>query len=352
MEMRWHWLLCTWLEAGLLQCSLALDPQAEPCKGFAKVGNVTSFVDNFDFTNNATFEQRTMTSTFDQWWKPGNPILFFFGGEGSVETFYNPQGAVFEHAQVLDALVVFLEHRSYGKSVVPKRTLTVEQALADTAWFLSGLRAHLGCQQRECPIIVLGGSYGGMLVAWFRQKYPTWQLGELPPRLPSTSTPRMGARRPFGTPRCTPLGSMACRAAPGVDRGHEPVEAESRNRAGAKRGGPSLGILQGLHNETSAGAKADFFIRGVVATLAMLGLPGGHQLRDAPAGQPGEGGLPALASEPWHQWLAADHGPLPELHQWIPLLWPHGWGGGPPHWGPPVRSSKGAWHGTLAIPGL
>ena len=155
-----------------------------------KSGKVISFVDNFDFTNNATFEQRTMT--FEDWWEPTNPILFFFGGEGSVETFYNASGAVFEHAQVLKALVVFLEHRSYGQSIVPLRTLTVEQALADTAWFLAGLRSRLGCRKRECPIITLGGSYGGMLVAWFRQKYPQLTAGGIASSAPIDFYPQDG----------------------------------------------------------------------------------------------------------------------------------------------------------------
>lgn len=155
-----------------------------------KSGKVISFVDNFDFTNNATFEQRTMT--FEDWWEPTNPILFFFGGEGSVETFYNASGAVFEHAQVLKALVVFLEHRSYGQSIVPLHTLTIEQALADTAWFLAGLRSRLGCRKRECPIITLGGSYGGMLVAWFRQKYPHLTAGGIASSAPIDFYPQDG----------------------------------------------------------------------------------------------------------------------------------------------------------------
>ena len=37
--------------------------------------------------------------TYSAWWRAGNPIFFFFGGEGSVEGFYNASGAVFEHGQ-------------------------------------------------------------------------------------------------------------------------------------------------------------------------------------------------------------------------------------------------------------
>mmetsp|Transcript_59111 Transcript_59111/g.93637 ORF Transcript_59111/g.93637 Transcript_59111/m.93637 type:complete len:489 (-) Transcript_59111:54-1520(-) len=257
----------------LLQFSLALDPQGGALQKFPpKFGNTTSFVDNFDFTNNATFEQRTMT--FDQWWKPGNPILFFFGGEGSVENFYNASGAVFEHAQVLDALVVFLEHRSYGKSVVPKRALTVEQALADTAWFLSGLRAHLGCQQRECPIIVLGGSYGGMLVAWFRQKYPHLAAGGIASSAPIDFYPQDGRQEAFWNATLHTFGKYGLQSCPQeLTEAMSQLKQKADTEQGRKEVAMALGSCQELQNETSAGAKADFFLRGVVATLAMLDYP-------------------------------------------------------------------------------
>ena len=123
-----------------------------------EVSHVASYVDNFDFSNNATFQQKVLS--YKAWWTSGGPILFFFGGEGSVTTFYNASGAVFEHAEVLGALVVFLEHRYYGDSSPSTnlRGLTVDQALADTAWFISGLRSRLNCQERQCPVITLGGS--------------------------------------------------------------------------------------------------------------------------------------------------------------------------------------------------
>jgi len=57
------------------------------------------------------------------------------------------------------------------------RELTVEQAMADYAWFIQKLRQRLGCTTGQCPIVTFGGSYGGMLVAWFRQKYPQLTVG-------------------------------------------------------------------------------------------------------------------------------------------------------------------------------
>eukprot|EP00438_Fugacium_kawagutii_P034447 Skav203490 [mRNA] locus=scaffold3956:93065:94507:+ [translate_table: standard] len=261
------------LSASFLFASEALEPQGGALQRFPpKMGQVTSLVDNFDFTNNNTFEQRTMT--YENWWKPGNPILFFFGGEGSVETFYNASGAVFEHAEALDALVVFLEHRSYGKSTVPLRTLTVEQAMADTAWFLSGLRKRLGCQARECPIITLGGSYGGMLVAWFRQKYPHLTAGGIASSAPIDFYPQDGrqeafwnatlhAFRKYGLERCPEDLTMAL----------SQLQQKTETEQGRQEVAQILGSCHDLGNESSAGSKADFFLRGVVSTLAMLDYP-------------------------------------------------------------------------------
>lgn len=80
-----------------------------------------------------------------------------------------------------NALLVFAEHRYYGKSMPfenktyysdPKYMgyLNAEQALVDFVDLISYLKTKPN--MRNSPVIVFGGSYGGMLSAWFRMKYP------------------------------------------------------------------------------------------------------------------------------------------------------------------------------------
>ncbi len=77
-------------------------------------------------------------------------------------------------------LLYVLEHRYYGKSQ-PFNTwenwalhyLTVDNALADMAAFLSEIKANLTASStNKVKIITIGGSYPGALSAWFRYKYP------------------------------------------------------------------------------------------------------------------------------------------------------------------------------------
>ncbi|KAM7532760.1 hypothetical protein Aperf_G00000129771 [Anoplocephala perfoliata] len=68
--------------------------------------------------------------------------------------------------------------------------LTAEQALADYAKLLADFK-RLNRQFSNSPAISFGGSYGGMLTAWFRQAYPNIVAGGLPSSAPIWLFPGM-----------------------------------------------------------------------------------------------------------------------------------------------------------------
>lgn len=119
----------------------------------------------------------------------GSPIFVYFGNEGPIEWFAVNSGFIWELASLFHGLLVFPEHRYYGESVPfgskeaayadadSLAYLNAEQAMADMAVLLTSLKANLSAP--TSPVIVVGGSYGGMLAAWFRLKYPHIALAAL-----------------------------------------------------------------------------------------------------------------------------------------------------------------------------
>ena len=108
-------------------------------------------------------------------------VLFYTGNEDNVELYVNNTGLMWNLGAKLNALLVFAEHRYYGKSLpipatstVPFPTcmeyLTTEQAMADYAYLIHALRTNI-TDGWDIPFIGFGGSYGGMLGSWFRMKY-------------------------------------------------------------------------------------------------------------------------------------------------------------------------------------
>jgi len=138
-------------------------------------------VDHYGFTTEAKFQQKYLYN--DEWWdKQGGPIFFYAGNEGVIEAFAENSGFMWDIAPEFNALLVFAEHRYYGDSLpfgknsTSKDPLKVgylssSQALADYADLITSLKASVPGAESS-PVIVFGGSYGGMLAAWFRTKFP------------------------------------------------------------------------------------------------------------------------------------------------------------------------------------
>ena len=110
---------------------------------------------------------------------PAPPVFFYFGNEDNVELYVEHTGLMWESAPDMGAALVFLEHRYYGLSLpFPAGTpgcmnfLTTEQAMADAASFLTSMRGGMLPQLPEVGAVIgFGGSYGGMMAAWFRLQY-------------------------------------------------------------------------------------------------------------------------------------------------------------------------------------
>ncbi|XP_020233875.1 lysosomal Pro-X carboxypeptidase [Cajanus cajan] len=153
----------------------------------------TQTLDHFSFNPQSyqTFQQRYLIN--DTYWggaKKNAPIFVYTGNEGNIEWFTQNTGFMFDNAPSFQALLVFIEHRFYGKSIPFGGNKTVAyansstlgylsstQALADYATLIIDLKKNLSAT--DSPVVVFGGSYGGMLAAWFRLKYPHVAIGAL-----------------------------------------------------------------------------------------------------------------------------------------------------------------------------
>ena len=142
-------------------------------------------LDHFNFappTNEVPrhFQQRYYVC-LEQQWNPGQPIFFYTGNEANVDLFVNMSGIMWENAAQFGAMLVFAEHRYFGKSLPfpgevmpapPKiNFLQTDQALADFSTLIDWLK--LSRNSSSSAVIGFGGSYGGMLCSWLRIKYPS-----------------------------------------------------------------------------------------------------------------------------------------------------------------------------------
>ena len=114
----------------------------------------------------------------DHYNSDGGPMFFYLGNEADVTLYVNATGLMWENAEEFGALVVFAEHRYYGKSqLFPEdplsnmRYLSSDQALMDYVTLIQYLKKEYGVRESDA-VIGFGGSYGGMLASWARFRYP------------------------------------------------------------------------------------------------------------------------------------------------------------------------------------
>jgi len=115
------------------------------------------------------------------------PMFFYLGNEADVTLYVNATGLIWENAEEFGALVVFAEHRYYGRSLLYPNDdnkdilsnnnsnclqyLSADQALMDYVTLIEHLKKTYRFRESDA-IIGFGGSYGGMLASWARFRYP------------------------------------------------------------------------------------------------------------------------------------------------------------------------------------
>lgn len=156
---------------------------------------------------------------------------------------------------------------------VDLRYLTIEQALADTATFLADKENVLGCEAKA-PVVLFGGSYGGMLAAWSRLKYPHISAGALAASAPVDLYPgenkagaffnaTLGVFQQYGSPSC----------ASAIQAGLEAVAAAGKTAAGRQNLTTDFQVCQPNVATSGDVQRLLFYIKGAVTTLAMLSYP-------------------------------------------------------------------------------
>jgi lysosomal Pro-X carboxypeptidase len=139
---------------------------------------VTNFTQQIDHTNPkiGTFNQRYYVCP--RYLSPNvqnGSVVVFLGNESPLNNIVQP--IVFENIRRMNALLIEVEHRYYGKSfpftnltTSNYQYLTMEQVMADTKSIVEAVRANYSVPQ-GVPAVVLGGSYGGQLAIYHRITY-------------------------------------------------------------------------------------------------------------------------------------------------------------------------------------
>ncbi|KAG0426041.1 hypothetical protein HPB47_026825 [Ixodes persulcatus] len=160
---------------------------------------LNTLVDQIGPNNGETFPLRYAVVT--RYWNPASgPIFFYCGHELTLEYYINNTGLMWNWGRGFEAMLVFSEHRFYGKSI-PRgdhsynnktlgELLTTEQALADYVKLLHHIKIKYPFADKA-PIIAIGGFYGGMLATYFRLKHPDLITGALASSAPVSMIPGM-----------------------------------------------------------------------------------------------------------------------------------------------------------------
>ncbi|KAG6570832.1 Lysosomal Pro-X carboxypeptidase, partial [Cucurbita argyrosperma subsp. sororia] len=160
-----------------------------------------------------TFPQRYIINF--KYWGGANssaPILAYLGAEAPIDSAMNGIGFMTDNAIKFNALLVYIEHRYYGKSIpfgsrkeALRNASTLgyfnsAQAIADYAAVLIHVKKEFNANYS--PVIVIGGSYGGISQACYQTIRESWSEIETVASQPNGLSI---LDKEFKT--CSPLGS-------------------------------------------------------------------------------------------------------------------------------------------------
>ena len=141
------------------------------------------------------------------------------------------------------------------------------------AEFLARKSELLGCAPGGCRTVLFGGSYGGMLSAWHRLKYPQLTVGAIAASAPVDLWPGEGRAAQF---RNVTLGAFGAYGAPAcastLDRALRRLPALAATAPGRRTLDRTLAPCAPLESAGDGGRLVLYF-GGALATTAMLDYP-------------------------------------------------------------------------------
>ena len=192
---------------------------------------------------------------------------------------------MWENAAAFGALLVFAEHRYQGESwplgdpatsLRHMEYLSSQQALADYAVLLRALRGELHAE--ATPAVAFGGSYGGVLSAMFRAKFPGAVAGAISASAPLRAFPGQSPPWDSGeyyarvTATASPAGGCPAACADNVRALWAPLFADAASADGRARISAAFRLCAPLAAPDDGFALA-FWIRSAFDVLAMRNYP-------------------------------------------------------------------------------
>ncbi|KAL1138705.1 hypothetical protein AAG570_008767, partial [Ranatra chinensis] len=250
-------------------------------------------VDHFSFTNNDTFKLRYLEN--NTYWNPSSnaPIFFYTGNEGDITAFAKNTGLIWEIAPDFNALIVFAEHRYYGESLPygnksytdPKYNgyLTSSQAMADYVDLIGYIKGSYKVPLDNNPVIAFGGSYGGMLAAWIRMKYPAVIVGSIASSAPIWQFTGMTPCYAFNRVTTSAYNATSPQCYQAIKKSWSAIDSVAASQGGLSWLGSTFKTCASINSTEDVKALKDW-LANVYVDIAMVNYPyPANFLADLPA---------------------------------------------------------------------